>query len=340
MQGLLKYLLNVAISADQFVNTIFGGDRDETISSRAGKYTLSGKPLPARLINALFFWQEDHSRAAIEWDEGKRPMLSPSEARKVARHHSTWVDGWRWPNFSPAELACKGTGLLHIEPDLLDKLEKLRQALGGKPILINSAYRSPERNRQVGGASKSYHMRGAGLDINMVNHDPREFERAALAVGFNGLKRYPARGFMHLDIREGAQWIAGAQWPDSVGEFAGAPEIPVDPSKEKAKGGVAGATGTAGILAIIMSWKNDALSFFYQFKTLGFDIDPVKIGAVVAVLVIAYLAYRYLWIDGDSPEPAMPEAQQSVVIRSEASDDGAPTLRVYAPDGMQIKVIE
>ena len=341
MLRLSTYLLNVAISVDQLANTILGGDPDETISSRAGKYALSGNPIPARVINALFFWQEDHSRAAIEWDEGKRPMLSPAEARKIARHHSTWVDGWRWSNFSPSELACKGTGLLHIEPELLDKLEKLRAMLGGKPIIINSAYRTPERNRAVGGASQSYHMRGAGLDINMVNHDPHEFERAALAVGFNGLKRYPARGFMHLDIREGAQWIAGNPWPDSVGEFNGAPEIPPSKGAEQAKGGIGGVLGTGGIIALIQGWKNDALSFFYGFGNLGLDIDPMKIGAVIAVLTIAYLAYRYLWNASDNvDEPSMPKASSSVVIRSEQSEDGAPTLRVYAPDGTQIKVIE
>ena len=27
---------------------------------------------------------------------------------------------WRWPNFSPAEIACRGTGQLKLVPEALD----------------------------------------------------------------------------------------------------------------------------------------------------------------------------------------------------------------------------
>jgi len=33
---------------------------------------------------------------------------------------------WRWPNFSPAEIACRGTGALKLHPEALDKLQALR----------------------------------------------------------------------------------------------------------------------------------------------------------------------------------------------------------------------
>jgi zinc D-Ala-D-Ala carboxypeptidase len=52
---------------------------------------------------------------------------------------------WRWPNFSPAEIACRGTGQLKLHPAALDKLQALRDRLG-KPLIIRSAYRSPEHN--------------------------------------------------------------------------------------------------------------------------------------------------------------------------------------------------
>ena len=35
-----KYVWNILIAIDQFFNALFGGDPDETISSRAGKYHL------------------------------------------------------------------------------------------------------------------------------------------------------------------------------------------------------------------------------------------------------------------------------------------------------------
>ena len=93
--------------------------------------------------------------------------------------HRHWRDvpesTWRWPNFSPAEIACRGTGKLLINEPALDKLQALRDRLG-KPLIVRSAYRSPEHNRAVGGATRSKHMDGAAFDIAMANHDPVAFE--------------------------------------------------------------------------------------------------------------------------------------------------------------------
>ena len=92
---------------------------------------------------------------------------------------------WRWPNFSPAEIACRGTGKLLINEPALDRLQVLRDRLG-KPLIVRSAYRSPEHNRAVGGAARSKHMDGAAFDIAMGNHDSVAFEAAAREVGFLG----------------------------------------------------------------------------------------------------------------------------------------------------------
>ena len=106
---------------------------------------------------------------------------------------------WRWQNFSPAEIACRGTGKLLINEPALDKLQALRDRLG-KPLIVNSAYRSPEHNRAVGGATRSMHLDGAAFDISMANHDPVAFEAAARKVGFLGFGFYPRSGFMHIDL--------------------------------------------------------------------------------------------------------------------------------------------
>lgn len=92
---------------------------------------------------------------------------------------------WRWPNFSPAEIACRGTGKLLINKPALDKLQALRDRLG-KPLIVRSAYRSPEHNRAAGGATRSKHMNGLAFDIAMSNHGPVAFEAAARDVGFLG----------------------------------------------------------------------------------------------------------------------------------------------------------
>ena len=40
---------------------------------------------------------------------------------------------WRWKNFSPAEIACRGSGSLRINEDALDKLQALRDRRGNPP---------------------------------------------------------------------------------------------------------------------------------------------------------------------------------------------------------------
>lgn len=48
---------------------------------------------------------------------------------------------------------------------LMDEcLDKVRE-LWGKPIGVNSGYRSPELNRAVGGAKNSQHLKGEAADI-------------------------------------------------------------------------------------------------------------------------------------------------------------------------------
>ena len=112
---------------------------------------------------------------------------------------------WRWKNFSPAEIACRGTGQLKLHPEALDKLQALRGRLG-KPLILRSAYRSPEHNRAVGGAKASKHMDGTAFDIAMGNHDPAAFEAAAREVGFLGFGYYPRSGFIHIDLGPARSW--------------------------------------------------------------------------------------------------------------------------------------
>jgi hypothetical protein len=61
---------------------------------------------------------------------------------------------WRWPDFSPAEMACRGTGQLKLHAEAMDKLQALRDRLG-KPLIVRSANRSPEHNPAVGGAMRT-----------------------------------------------------------------------------------------------------------------------------------------------------------------------------------------
>ena len=126
-------------------------------------------------------------------------------------------DSWRWPNFSPAEIACRGTGSILIHDAALDRLQALRSRLG-KPLIVNSAYRSPEHNARVRGAKRSKHLAGTAFDISMANHDPAVFEKAARAEGFLGFGTYPRSGFMHIDLGPARRW--GDPFPARAIPFA------------------------------------------------------------------------------------------------------------------------
>ena len=104
---------------------------------------------------------------------------------------------WRWPNFSAAEIACRGTGAIKINTEAMDKLQALRDRLG-KPLIVRSAYRSPEHNRAVGGAPASKHMQGTAFDIAMANHDPVAFEAAA-RDGIGSRLYWPGLGELGAD---------------------------------------------------------------------------------------------------------------------------------------------
>ena len=173
----------------------------------------------------------------------------PDPVRSYRHFRDVPSRDWRWKNFSPAEIACRGTGQLKLVPEAMDKLQALRDRLG-KPLIVRSAYRSPEHNRAVGGAPASKHMQGTAFDIAMANHDPVAFEAAARAVGFLGFGYYPRSGFMHIDLGPARSW--GDPFPVRPVPFA--PELPparevLSESRTLRGGGAAGAAtvGAAGV---------------------------------------------------------------------------------------------
>lgn len=146
-------------------------------------------------------------------------------------------EAWPWKSFTPEEIACRGTGKIRISKIAMNNLQRLRDALGA-PMIINSAYRSPEHNVRVGGAKNSYHVQGLAFDVSMANHDPEVFERAALANGFTGLGFYPPKkgGFIHIDIGPRRTW--GSRWKG--------PKFDAEP-KDKTPKRIAGAVGLTGL---------------------------------------------------------------------------------------------
>lgn len=71
-------VFQVLVSVDQFFNTLLGGYADETLSARAYRHAEIKKDRrwPMTLINALFFWQDEHCKHAYE-SELERSHLPP-----------------------------------------------------------------------------------------------------------------------------------------------------------------------------------------------------------------------------------------------------------------------
>lgn len=68
---MLKQLL---IAIDQVLNALLGGMADETLSARAHRQRLRGRPAMAQAINALFFWQVDHCRGAYASEVARKHL--------------------------------------------------------------------------------------------------------------------------------------------------------------------------------------------------------------------------------------------------------------------------
>jgi uncharacterized protein YcbK (DUF882 family) len=97
--------------------------------------------------------------------------------------------------------------LIAAATELLKNLQVLRDACG-KSIKIMSGYRSPERNKAVGGASMSQHMFANAADIQIVGMTPQQMydlvekliKEGKMKQG--GLGLYPREnGWIHYDTR-------------------------------------------------------------------------------------------------------------------------------------------
>lgn len=83
---------------------------------------------------------------------------------------------------------------------LLKVLDTLRDKIG-EPIYINSGYRTPEHNKEVGGALLSYHQYGMAADIRAKTKTPEELYEILneMLKGWGGLELHDT--FVHVDTR-------------------------------------------------------------------------------------------------------------------------------------------
>ena len=103
-------------------------------------------------------------------------------------------------NFTVREFRCKdGSDTIKICPETVTILQAVRNYFG-KPVHINSAYRTPSHNAKVGGAKSSQHVVGTACDIR-VDGVPSWAVAGFLEANYSrhGIGLYPT--FVHVDSR-------------------------------------------------------------------------------------------------------------------------------------------
>ena len=93
-----------------------------------------------------------------------------------------------------------------VKPELVHLLNRIREKWG-RPIIVNSAYRSPEHNKAVGGVANSFHVQGLAADIRPERpEDLDELQDLCLElVSDGGVGLYDT--FVHIDARgRKARW--------------------------------------------------------------------------------------------------------------------------------------
>jgi hypothetical protein len=96
------------------------------------------------------------------------------------------------PHFTLAELTATSHRQFDNTPNeaetanlqrLAEFLEQVKTALDGKPIMINSAFRSKQVNDSVGSKDTSQHRIGCAADLRVPGMTPDQVVRAVIAAG-------------------------------------------------------------------------------------------------------------------------------------------------------------
>lgn len=148
-----------------------------------------------RVIPFFLVWKKKRGDACEP--EGEKPMVeinAYSKAKDGGKKLST--------HFKVKEFTCKdGSDAVLVAPRLVMVLQSIRSHFG-VPVVIHSAYRTPQYNEQVNGAEHSQHCYGTAADISVRGQKPAAVAAYArqLMPDWGGVGKYAS--FTHIDVRE------------------------------------------------------------------------------------------------------------------------------------------
>lgn len=169
-----------------------GGGSTCFMDSTGKGFTGDGRVIPFFLVWKL------KSGDAFE-PEGEKPMVeinAYSKAKDGGKKLST--------HFKVKEFACKdGSDAVLVAPRLVMVLQSIRSHFG-VPVVIHSAYRTPQYNEQANGVAHSQHCYGTAADISVRGQTPAAVAAYArqLMPDWGGVGVYSQKGFTHIDVRE------------------------------------------------------------------------------------------------------------------------------------------
>ena len=120
------------------------------------------------------------------------------------------------PHFNVQEFKCK-CGKEHeilIADELIEKLEKLYDALNCSKIIVTSGYRCPVHDKAVGGTSSGQHTKGNAADIVCYGQDGQPVSSKLVCckaqdIGFQKcpLESPAENGRWYTENSESAVWL-------------------------------------------------------------------------------------------------------------------------------------
>jgi len=105
------------------------------------------------------------------------------------------------------DFQCPCCQTVKIANRLVELLDEASRQLG-MPLKINSAYRCPKHNAEVGGVPNSYHTQGLAVDLELPSKFKTldEFAEFLRRIGFKGIGIYRSKGFVHADLGGVRKW--------------------------------------------------------------------------------------------------------------------------------------